>query len=198
MVQLQESADTNQTKMKKLSTEQKTEVLSILKERFEKNLHRHPSIKWSLIEEKLEKNLSKLWSLYQMELTGGEPDVIDYLKETNEYVFCDCTAESPKGRRSYCYDKKALDERKEHKPTNNVLDAAKEMGVELLTETDYKNLQKLGTFDSKTSSWIQTSEEIRKLGGAIFADFRYNQVFVYHNGASSYYASRGFRALLKV
>lgn len=184
--------------MKKLSKEQSTELLSILKERFDKNKNRHITIDWNIVEQKLLQNPLKLWSLQQMEQTGGEPDVINYLKETNEYVFCDCSPESPKGRRSYCYDKKALDERKEHKPANSVLEIAKEMGVELLTETHYRNLQKLGTFDSKTSSWIQTPDAIRKLGGALFADFRYQHVFIYHNGASSYYASRGFRVQLKV
>lgn len=184
--------------MKKLTTQQKTELLTTLKLRFEKNKHRHPSVDWNRVEEKLENSPSKLWSLHQMEATGGEPDVIGYNETTDEYTFCDCSAESPKGRRSWCYDRKALDDRKEHKPAHNVLDAAKEMGVKLLTEEEYRALQKIESFDKKTSSWIETPKEIRQLGGALFADFRYNHVFVYHNGASSYYASRGFRALLKV
>lgn len=184
--------------MKKLSTQQKTELLATLKLRFEKNIHRHPSVDWNRVEEKLENSPSKLWSLHQMEATGGEPDVIGYSKTTDEYTFCDCSAESPKGRRSWCYDRKALDARKEHKPANSVLDAAQEMGVKLLSEEEYRALQKLESFDKKTSSWIETPKEIRQLGGALFADFRYNHVFVYHNGASSYYASRGFRAMLKI
>jgi len=184
--------------MKKLTAQQKTDLLATLKQRFEKNKHRHPTLDWNYVEEKLKNNSSKLWSLQQMETTSGEPDVIAYNQDADEYTFCDCAAESPKGRRSWCYDRKALNDRKEHKPAQNVIDAAKEMGVKLLNEEEYKALQMIETFDKKTSSWIETPEEIRQLGGALFADFRYNHVFVYHNGASSYYASRGFRALLNV
>ena len=184
--------------MKKLTAQQKTDLLTTLKKRFEKNKHRHPLIDWNHVEEKLDKKPSKLWSLQQMEVSGGEPDVISFNETTGKYTFCDCVAESPKGRRSWCYDRKALDDRKEHKPTHNVIDAAKEMGVKLLNEEEYKALQMIESFDQKTSSWIETPSDIRKLGGALFADFRYNHVFVYHNGASSYYASRGFRTLLNV
>lgn len=183
---------------KQLSINQKTELLLILKTRFEKNSKRHPGLNWEKIRTKLENADLKLWSLNEMELTGGEPDVIAYDEHTDEYVFCDCAVESPKERRSLCYDRKALDARKENKPKNCVEDVAKEMGVELLTEEQYHNLQKLGNFDNKTSSWVQTPASIRKLGGAIFCDFRYGKVFTYHNGAESYYASRGFRGALKV
>ena len=184
--------------MNKLSPEETSTLLKTLQNRFEKNIKRHPELDWNKLQTKLEANPQKLWSLNQMELTEGEPDVIRYDSQTDEYTFCDCAAESPKGRRSLCYDKQALDSRKENKPKNNVLDVAKEMGVSLLTEEEYRELQKLGNFDSKSSSWIETPAAIRKLGGAIFADFRYDTVFVYHNGAESYYAARGFRALLKV
>ncbi|CAH0996257.1 hypothetical protein EMA8858_02388 [Emticicia aquatica] len=182
----------------KLSTEGQEELLKILKTRFEKNMNRHKGLEWAKIQAKLETNVAKLLSLDEMESTGGEPDVVAYDNETGEYVFFDCSAESPKGRRSLCYDLEAWEARKEHKPANNVLDVATEMGVELLTEEQYRQLQSFGEFDTKTSSWIKTPADIRKLGGAIFADFRYGKVFVYHNGAESYYAARGFRGSLRV
>jgi len=183
---------------KELSPQQQAELLSILKTRFEKNTHRHKDIDWNKIQIKLEANPAKLWSLYQMETTGGEPDVVDYNKTTEEFIFFDCSPESPKGRRSLCYDREALDARKEFKPENNALDVAASMGIELLTEEQYRQLQQLGNFDTKTSSWIKTPDKIRKLGGALFADYRYDTTFIYHNGASSYYAVRGFRGILKV
>ncbi|WP_265427357.1 DUF4256 domain-containing protein [Chryseobacterium sp. YIM B08800] len=183
---------------KQISTEESTELLQILKNRFEKNKSRHENLDWTKIEEKLNSNPSKLWSLYQMENSGGEPDVVNYDEKTDEYIFFDCSAESPKGRRSFCYDREALDARKEHKPQNDVITAAKEMGVELLSEEQYRYLQSLGKFDLKTSSWIKTPKDIRELGGALFCDRRYNTVFIYHNGAESYYAARGFRGVLKV
>ena len=182
----------------KLSTEQYKELLSILKTRFEKNMNRHKGFEWADIQAKLEANDKKLWSLSEMERTGGEPDVIGMDKNTGEYIFYDCSAESPKGRRSLCYDRQALDSRKEHKPENSAVDMAGAMGIELLTTEQYHELQKLGNFDLKTSSWIKTPADIRKLGGAIFCDRRYNTVFVYHNGAESYYAARGFRGSLKI
>lgn len=182
----------------KLSTQEQEELIGILKVRFEKNKNRHIDLEWSKVQEKLESNTDKLWSLLEMEKTDGEPDVIGFDKNTNEYIFFDCVAESPKARRSLCYDRKALDSRKEHKPKNSALDMASEMGIEILTEEQYRQLQELGNFDTKTSSWIATPEEVRKLGGAIFADYRYGRVFVYHNGAESYYAARGFRGLLRV
>ena len=181
-----------------LQAEQYEELIKIMKIRFDKNPIRHRDIDWNKIQTKLEVNPNKLWSLNEMEITGGEPDVIGFDPKTNEYIFCDCSMESPKGRRSICYDKEAQESRKEHKPENNTIDMAAIMGVELLTEEQYRELQKLGNFDTKTSSWLKTPIEIRKLGGAIFGDFRYGKVFVYHNGAESYYAARGFRALLKV
>ncbi len=181
-----------------LSPSQQTELLAILKMRFEKNPKRHLGLEWSKIQEKLEANPSKLWSLNEMERTEGEPDVVDYDKEKDEYIFYDCSTETPKGRRSLCYDKEALEARKEFKPENNVIEMATSMGIELLSETEYRHLQQLGKFDLKTSSWIKTPSEIRKLGGALFADFRYETVFVYHNGAQSYYAVRGFRGSLRV
>ena len=181
-----------------LSPTQQTELLAILKKRFEKHPNRHLGLEWSKIQEKLEANPDKLWSLSEMERTEGEPDVVGYDQETNEYIFYDCATETPKGRRSLCYDKEALDARKEFKPENNVIDMATSMGIELLSETEYRHLQQLGKFDLKTSSWIKTPFEIRKLGGALFADFRYETVFVYHNGAQSYYAVRGFRGSLRV
>lgn len=174
------------------------ELLSVLKTRFEKNKHRHAGIEWSTVQAKLEADPSKLWSLNEMEKTGGEPDVIAADKKTGVYIFCDCSAESPKGRRSVCYDRDALEARKEFKPANNAVDMATAMGIELLTEEQYRGLQALGRFDTKTSSWIQTPAAIRKLGGAIFCDRRYDTVFVYHNGAESYYAARGFRGALRV
>ena len=183
---------------KKLSSEQRAELLTVLKARFEKNSKRHKGVAWAEVQAKLEANPEKLWSLSEMENTGGEPDLVGYDKETREYVFYDCSAESPKGRRSVCYDREALDSRKEHKPENNALDMAAAMGIELLTEEQYRELQKLGHFDTKTSSWVQTPPAIRKLGGALYCDRRYDTVFVYHNGASSYYAARGFRGSLTV
>ena len=183
---------------KKLSLEQKEDLIQIFKTRFQKNANRHPGLEWEKVLVRLEAQPEKLWSVNEMERTGGEPDVIGQDKNTGEFIFADCSAESPKGRRSYCYDRVAWESRKEYKPENNVIDIAAEMGIELLTEEHYRALQQLGQFDAKTSSWIKTPEEIRKLGGAVFCDRRYNQVFLYHNGAESYYAARGFRGLLKV
>ena len=183
---------------KKLPSEQQEELLQTLKARFEKNGKRHKGIEWAKVEAKLEENSDKLWSLYQMEMTGGEPDVTSLDKKTGEYIFYDCSPESPKGRRSICYDHEALESRKEHKPENSAMQMAADMGIELLTEEQYRQLQQLGNFDTKTSSWIKTPADIRKLGGAVFGDFRYNQVFIYHNGAESYYAVRGFRGILRV
>ena len=183
---------------KELSPEQHEELLRALKARFENNMNHHKGLEWAQVEAKLEANTEKLWSLNEMERTGGEPDVVGDDKTTGEYVFYDCSAESPKGRRSLCYDREALDSRKEHKPKNNVIDMAAAMGIELLAEEQYRELQKLGNFDTKTSSWVKTPADIRKLGGAIFVDFRYGNVFVYHNGAESYYAARGFRGSLRV
>ncbi len=184
--------------VKELSLEQREELLKVLKIRFEKNMNFHKGIEWSEVQEKLETNTEKLWSLNQMEETGGEPDVIGYDKETGEYIFCDCSAESPKGRRSICYDHEALESRKENKPQNSAMNMADEMGIELLTEEQYRVLQRLGNFDTKTSSWVKTPDNIRKLGGAVFCDRRYDTVFLYHNGAESYYGSRGFRGILKI
>ena len=181
-----------------LTEAETTELFKILQARFEKNMKRHKGIKWNKVKAKLESNASKLWSLQQMEDTGGEPDVVAYNNKTDEYLFMDCSAESPKGRRSLCYDREALDERKEFKPADSVLDMANAMGIELLNEQQYHELQQYGRFDSKTSSWILTPANIRKLGGAMFGDFRYDTVFTYHNGAQSYYAARGFRGLLRV
>ena len=186
------------TNQKELSSEQQEELLKTLKARFEKNRNRHEELQWAKVQEKLEANIEKLWSLNEMEQTGGEPDVVGHDMKTGEYIFYDCSAESPKYRRSICYDREALESRKEHKPENNVIDMAAAMGVELLTEEQYRELQKLGTFDIKTSSWVETPVNIRKLGGAIFCDRRYDTVFVYHNGAESYYSSRGFRGSLRV
>lgn len=183
---------------KVLSQEQSEELFSALKARFEKNMNRHEGLEWAKVQEKLEADLDKLWSLNEMEITSGEPDVVGYDLEKDEYIFYDCSAESPKGRRSVCYDLEALESRKKHKPENNALDMAADMGIELLTEEQYRELQSLGKFDMKTSSWVQTPAHIRKLGGAIFCDCRYDTVFVYHNGAESYYAARGFRGSLKV
>jgi hypothetical protein len=181
-----------------LAKEQEVELLAILKLRFDKNPNRHIGIEWENVLAKLNANPEKIRSLYKMELTSGEPDVIAYDSQKDEYIFCDCSAESPNGRRSFCYDREALDSRKENKPKNSVLDMASDMGIELLSEEQYKELQQLGKFDLKTSSWIKTPESIRKLGGALFCDRRYNHVFVYHNGADSYYAARGFRGALRV
>src|ERR1700682_4935428 len=189
--------DVNSNK-KDLSPEQRKELLGALKARFEKNMNRHKGLEWAKVQAKLEANAEKLWSLSEMERTGGEPDVVAHDKKTGEYIFYDCSAESPKGRRSLCYDREALESRKEHKPKNNAIDMAAAMGIELLTEEQYRELQKLGNFDAKTSSWITTPSEIRKLGGAIFADYRFGRVFVYHNGAESYYAARAFRGSLRV
>lgn len=183
---------------KGLSPQEADELLKILKARFEKHTNRHKGLEWAKIEAKLKAAPKKMWSLDEMESTDGEPDVIGYDKKTDEYLFCDCSAESPKGRRSLCYDRAALNSRKEHKPANSVLDMADEMGIELLTEEQYRELQQLGNFDTKTSSWVQTPPEIRKLGGAIFCDRRYGTIFMYHNGAESYYAARGFRGMLRV
>ena len=181
-----------------LSNKQHEEMLNALKARFEKNINRHKGIAWAQVEARLAANPEKLWSLSEMEKTGGEPDVVAFDKKTGEYIFYDCSEESPKGRRSVCYDREALDSRKEHKPANNALDMATAMGIELLTEEQYRELQKLGEFDRKTSSWIKTPPQIRKLGGALFCDRRYDAVFLYHNGAESYYAARGFRGCLRV
>jgi len=182
----------------KLSAEQRNELLSTLKARFEKNMNRHKGLEWAKVQAKLEADAKKLWSLNEMERTGGEPDVVGYDKKTGEYIFYDCSAESPKGRRSVCYDAEALESRKEHKPAHSAVGMAAEMGIELLTEEQYRELQKLGEFDLKTSSWLKTPSDIRKLGGAVYCDRRYNHVFLYHNGAESYYAVRGFRGWLGV
>jgi hypothetical protein len=192
----------NSTK-KKLSSEQSEELLLALRDRFERNMNRHKGLAWANVQARLETNSEKLWSLNEMEKTGGEPDVVVPIaigndKKTSEYIFYDCSAESPSGRRSICYDLEALESRKENKPKDNALGMAAAMGIEILTEEQYRELQKLGKFDMKTSSWVKTPAEIRKLGGALFCDFRYGTVFVYHNGAESYYAARGFRGLLKV
>jgi len=183
---------------KDLGSEQRKELLGVLKARFEKNMNRHKGLEWDNAQARLEANTEKLWSIYEMERTGGEPDVVGHDKDTGEYIFYDCSAESPKGRRSLCYDRQALESRKEHKPENSAIDLAAAMGIELLTEDEYRELQKLGNFDSKTSSWVKTPSDIRKLGGALFCDRRYNTVFLYHNGAESYYAARAFRGLLRV
>lgn len=183
---------------KELSQEECEKLLWILKVRFEENMNRHKNIEWGKVELKLKNNMGKLWSLFEMERTGGEPDIVGYDKNLDEYIFFDCSEESPKGRRSLCYDRKALDSRKENKPENSVIDMAVWMGVDLLSEEQYKDLQKIGKFDMKTSSWVQTPENIRKLGGALFCDYRYDTVFVYHNGAESYYAARWFRASFRV
>ena len=181
-----------------MKANQYEELLKALKTRFEKNVNRHKGLEWAEIQARLEANTEKLRSLNEMERTGGEPDVVGFEKKTGEYIFYDCSAESPIGRRSVCYDREGLESRKEHKPENNAVDMAAAMGIELLTEEQYRELQKLGTFDSKTSSWLKTPSAIRKLGGALFADFRYRHVFVYHNGAQSYYAGRAFRGALRI
>lgn len=183
---------------KKLLPEQQEALFQLLKDRFEKNQERHKNLDWQKLLIKLIENPEKLWSLNEMEKTGGEPYILSYNSEKNEFIFCDFSKESPKGRRSICYDRKAWESRKEHRPENNAIDMAAEMGIEILSEEQYRDLQKLGKFDEKTSNWIKTPSEIRNLGGAIFADFRYENVFIYHNGASSYYAVRGFRGMLKV
>lgn len=184
-------------KKKELSIQQRDELLSALQARFEKNMNRHAGLEWALVQAKLKANPEKLWSLYEMERTGGEPDVVGYDKKTGEFIFYDCSAESP-SRRNLCYDRQAWESRKENKPENNAMDVAAAMGIEILTEEEYRDLQKLGTFDTKTSSWVKTPSEIRELGGALFCDRRYNTVFTYHNGAESYYGARGFRGALKV
>jgi hypothetical protein len=182
----------------KLSAVQATELLEILKARFEKNPKRHKGVDWAAVQAKLEQSSEKLWSLSEMERTGGEPDCVGQDKKTGEYLFFDCSAESPQGRRSFCYDREALDSRKENKPENSAVEMASHIGIELLTEEQYRDLQKLGKFDLKTSSWLKTPDEIRKLGGSVFGDRRYDTVFMYHNGAQSYYAARGFRGVLRV
>ncbi len=184
--------------IKLLTQEEHEELLGTLKTRFEKNMHRHENIEWAKVQVKLEVNPEKMWSLNEMDKTEGEPDITGYDQENDEYIFCDCSKETPKGRRSICYDREALDSRKKHKPENSAMDLANEMGIELLTETQYRVLQELETFDQKTSSWVKTPADIRKLGGALFCDYRYGHVFVYHNGADSYYAARGFRGMLRV
>ena len=189
---------TQQNNKKELSPKQRDELLRILKDRFEKNMHRHKSLSWDKVQEKLAANGSKLWSLNEMENTGGEPDVVGYDKKSGEFIYYDCSRETPKDRRNLCYDREALQARKEHKPKNNAIDVADEMGIELLTEEQYRELQQLEAFDTKTSSWLKTPASIRKLGGALFGDRRYDHVFLYHNGAQSYYAVRGFRGWLKV
>ncbi len=181
-----------------LSNKQREELLKTLQSRFEKNMKRHQGMAWAPVQARLEADSGKLWSLSEMEKTGGEPDVVGSDTKTGEYIFCDCSAETPKYRRSICYDREALDSRKEHKPKNSALDMAAAMGIELLTEEQYRQLQKLGNFDTKTSSWVKTPSAIRKLGGALFCDRRYDTVFTYHNGAESYYAGRGFRGWLRV
>jgi hypothetical protein len=181
-----------------LSPKRREELLNALKARFEKNINRHTNLEWAKVRAKLEGNTQKLWSLNEMDRTGGEPDVVGHDTKTGEYIFCDCSAESPKGRRSVCYDRQALESRKEHKPQTSAVDMAAAMGIQLLTEEQYREMQKLGDFDTKTSSWVTTPADIRRLGGALFCDRRYGHVFVYHNGAESYYAARGFRGSLRV
>lgn len=192
---MRQSLTSNQ---KELSGDQRKNLLGGLKARFEKNMNRHNGLEWAKVQAKPEANTEKLWSLSEMERTGGEPDVVGHDKKTDEYIFYDCSAESPKGRRSLCYDREALEARKEHKPKDSATNVAAAMGVELLTAEQYRELQKLGSFDTKTSSWVKTPSNIRKLGGALFCDRRYNTVFVYHNGAESYYAARAFRGSLRV
>ena len=188
---------TNSSK-RELTPKQREELFKILKARFDKNMNRHKGLTWAEVGIKLDANTKKLWSLNEMEITGGEPDVVGHDKKTGEYIFYDCSAESPKGRRSFCYDHEALASRKENKPENSAVEMAADMGIELLTEVQYRELQRLGNFDTKTSSWVTTPSGIRKLGGAVFMDRRYDKVFLYHNGAESYYAARGFRGSLKV
>jgi hypothetical protein len=196
--ELTKSINNMKSSKKALSKEQREDLLRTLKVRFEKNMNRHKGLEWAKVQAKLEASPEKLWSLNEMEITGGEPDVVRHDKSTGEYIFYDCSAETPKGRRSICYDGEALESRKEHKPKNSALDMAADMGVKILTEEEYRQLQELGDFDTKTSSWIQTPAKIRELGGALFCDRRYDHVFVYHNGAESYYAARGFRGALNV
>ncbi len=189
---------TNNSSKNKLPSSQRDELIKILKTRFEKNMKRHKGIDWAGVQARLESSPEKIWSLHEMEMTGGEPDVVGMDKKTGEYLFFDCAAESPKGRRSICYDGEALASRKEHKPAHSAIGMAEEMGIDILSEEQYRELQQLGNFDAKTSSWLRTPASIRELGGAIFGDYRYGTVFVYHNGAESYYAARGFRGALKV
>ena len=181
-----------------LSKQEQSDLILTLRARFEKNMNRHKGLEWAKVQARLEGNGAKLWSLSEMESTGGEPDVVGYDKKTGEYIFYDCSAESPKGRRSICYDHEALESRKEHKPGNSAMGMAADMGIDILTEEEYRDLQNLGDFDTKTSSWVKTPADIRRVGGAIFCDRRYNTVFVYHNGAESYYAARGFRGVLRI
>jgi hypothetical protein len=183
---------------KSITAEQREELLRVLKARFEKNMNRHKGLQWGKVQQRLEANTEKMWSLHEMERTGGEPDVVGVDKKTDEYIFFDCSPETPKGRRSVCYDREGLESRKEHKPESSAMDMAAAMGIELLSEEQYRELQKLGEFDAKTSSWIQTPSDIRKLGGALFCDRRYDKVFVFHNGAESYFGARGFRGSLRV
>ncbi|MBA4700136.1 MAG: DUF4256 domain-containing protein [Ruminococcus sp.] len=187
-----------ENRKKELSSKQREELLETLKARFEKNMDRHADIEWDKVQERLDTSPEKMWSLREMEATGGEPDVVGYDKETDEYVFYDCSPESPKGRRSICYDPQSLASRKQNKPENSAVGMASDMGIEVLTEEEYRELQKLGKFDLKTSSWVKTPDNIRKLGGGLFCDCRYDTVFVYHNGVESYYSARGFRGLLRV
>ena len=191
------TGDSNRSE-KGVTSERREELLRTLKTRFDKNMHHHPGLAWAVVQAKLEANTEKLWSLNEMERTGGEPDVIGHDEKSGEYIFCDCSAESPKGRRSVCYDREALESRKEYKPRNSAIEMANAMGIELLSEEQYRELQKVGNFDTKTSSWVKTPSEIRKLGGALFCDRRYNAVFLFHNGAESYYAARAFRGLVRV
>ena len=191
-------AKTEMQRAKDMKAKQREELFGALKTRFEKNINRHKGLDWAKVQAKLEANPEKLWSLNEMERTGGEPDVVGHDKKTGEYIFNDCSAESPKGRRSVCYDREALEARKEHKPENNAIDMAAAMGIELLTGEQYRELQKLGDFDTKTSSWVKVPADIRKLGGGLFGDRRYGRVFVYHNGAQSYYSARAFRGSLRV
>lgn len=184
--------------LRELSLEQREDLLNILKARFDKNMSHHEGVKWADVQAKLEANVDKLWSIYEMETTGGEPDVVGHDKNKNEYVFYDCSAESPEGRRNVCYDRAALESRKKFKSQNNAIDMAAAMGIEILTVDQYRELQKMGKFDTKTSSWVRTPDNIRKLGGALFCDRRYDTVFVYHNGAESYYSVRGFRGLITI
>ena len=183
---------------RELTAKQSEALIQTLQTRFDKNMIRHKGIDWTAVQKKLLAKPEKLWTLHEMEITGGEPDVVGYDTQTKEFIFFDCAAESPAGRRSFCYDRKALDSRKEHKPKNSAMDMAAEMGIDILTEAQYRELQQLGAFDLKTSSWVQTPAAVRNLGGALFCDRRYNQVFLYHNGAESYYAARGFRGMLRV
>ena len=197
-VEINMTKESRTSNNKELSLEQREELLEALKARFEKNMNRHKGLEWAKVQAKLDANTEKLWSLNEMERTGGEPDVVGHDKKNGEYIFYDCSSESPKGRRSVCYDREGLESRKKHKPENNAIDMATAMGIELLTEEQYRALQKLENYDMKTSSWVQTPADIRELGGALFCDYRFGHVFVYHNGASSYYGARGFRGSLRI